>query len=144
MYSHILIKLMQLSSTSKKRLSSARALKQTPDQLIETVRSLNKELHDLKLSTQNEFILDGPLGISRLPNNITLRQAQSLQCHYFSLALDINTPLAYPWSGAWNYAKQHKTSLSQVEDSWNAVAQASRSVILATRQIHIDASCSAL
>ncbi|KAF2101307.1 hypothetical protein NA57DRAFT_72748 [Rhizodiscina lignyota] len=105
-YCHILIKLMQLSSNAKKRLSSARALRQPPDQLIENVRDLNKGLHELKCSVQHEFSLDNPLEISQLPHD-TAASAQS-------------------------------------DASLNAVAQASRSAILATRQIRVDASCSAL
>jgi hypothetical protein len=142
-YCHILIEMMQLCSTAKKRLSSARAMRQTPDQLIETVWDLNKELDELKRSTQNKYCLDGSL-TSQLPKGITLRQAQSLQFHFFSLVLDINTPLTYPWSGIYTYAKKDRAAFAQVETSCNAVAHASRSTILATRQIRIDASCSAL
>ncbi len=151
-YCHILIELMRLSSTAKKRLASARALRQTAEQLLENVRDLNNELEHLKRSMQHRFRLDEP--VSRedfsssqlLPQQaITLRQAQSLQSHYFCLVLDINTPLAYPWSGICTYAKRlDVTALAQMEASWNAVAQAARSVILATRQIHVDASSSAL
>lgn len=142
-YCHILIEMMQLCSTAKKSLSSARAaLRQTPDQLIETVRDLNKELDELKRSTQNKLCLDG--SASQLPKGITLRQAQSLQFHYFSPVLDINTPSTYPWSGIYTYAKKDRAAFAQVETSCNAVAHASRSTILATRQIRIDASCSAL
>jgi hypothetical protein len=143
-YCHILIEMMRVSSTAEKALSSARALRQTPDQLIDTVRDLNKELDELKRSTQPKFCLDGPLDVSQLPKGITLRQAQSLQYHYYCLVLDINTPLAYPWSGICTYAKQDMAAFAQIETSWSAVAQASRSVILATRQIRLDASCSAL
>lgn len=144
LYCHIMIKMMRLLSTSRKRLSSARALKQTPDQLIETVGILNKDLEELKLSTQKDLSIDGPLDSFQLPNNITLRQAQSLQSNYFSLALDINTPLAYPWSSVWSYAKQHTNAFAQIEASWNAVAQTSRAAILATRQIRVDGTCSTL
>ncbi|KAJ9610300.1 hypothetical protein H2200_005077 [Cladophialophora chaetospira] len=143
-YCHMLIKLMQLSSTAKKRLSSARGLRQTPEQLIETVHDLGAKLDELKSSTQHQFCLDGPLEVSQLPNDLTLRQAQSLQYHYFCLVLDINTPLAYPWSGICTYAKHNKSAFDQIKISLNLVAEASRSAILATRQIRIDASCSAL
>lgn len=139
-----MIKMMRLLSTSKKRLSSARALQQTPSQLIETVASLNKDREELKVSMQKDFNIDGPLEAFQLPSNITLCQAQSLQYHYFSLALDINTPLAYPWSLVWSYAKQNTNSFAQIEASWNAVAQTSRAAILATRQIRVNATCSTL
>jgi hypothetical protein len=135
---------MRLCSTTKKRLSSAKALRQTPAQLIETIRSLAQELDALKYSIQHIIILDASLEPSQLPQGMTLRQAQSLQAHYFSLILDINTPLAYPWSGVRESVDQDMAALAQIEASCNAVASVSRAGILATRQIRVDASCTAL
>lgn len=143
-YCHVLIELMRLCSTTKKRLSSAKALRQTPAQLIETIRSLTQELDALKYSIQHIIVLDAPLEPSQLPQGMTLRQAQSLQAHYFSLILDINTPLAYPWSGVRESVDQDMAALAQIEASCNAVASVSRAGILATRQIRVDASCTAL
>lgn len=135
---------MRLCSTTKKRLSSAKALRQTPAQLIETVRSLSQQLDALKHSIQHIIILDAPLELDQLPQGMTLRQAQSLQAHYFSLVLDINTPLTYPWSGVRESVEQDMGALAQIEASCNAVAIVSRAAILATRQIRVDASCTAL
>ncbi|KAH8691680.1 fungal-specific transcription factor domain-containing protein [Talaromyces proteolyticus] len=143
-YCHVLIQLIRLCSTTKKRLSSAQALRQTPAQLIETIRNLNQELDGLKRSIQPDFALDAPLETSQLPKGMTLRQAQSLQSHYFSLVLDINTPLAYPWSGVHTSIDQDMAALAQIGASCDAVARASRAAILATRQIRVDASCTAL
>ena len=135
---------MRLCSSTRKRVSSAQALRQTPAQLIETVRSLNQELDALKSSVGQSFSLDAPLDGSQLPKGITLRQAQSLQSHYFSVVLDINTPLAHPWSGVHTLVEPDKAALSQIQASCNTVASVSRAAILATRQIRVDASCTAL
>lgn len=143
-YCNVLIELMRLCSATKKRLSSAKALRQTPAQLIETVRSLSQELDALKHSMQHIIVLDAPIELAQLPQGMTLRQVQSLQAHYFSLVLDINTPLAYPWSGVRESVEQDMAALAQIEASCNAVANVSRVAILATRQIRVDASCTAL
>ncbi|KAK5368120.1 hypothetical protein LTS03_008264 [Exophiala xenobiotica] len=143
-YCHTLIKMMQLASTAKKRLSSARALRQTTEQLIKTVRKLGKDLADFKSSVQQKIRLDGVLDASELPVGLSIREAQSLQAHYFCLVLDINTPLTYPWSGISNHLADNAAATCQVEASRNEVACASRSAILATRQIQIDCNCSAL
>ena len=143
-YCNVLIELMRLCSATKKRLSSAKALRQTPPQLIETVRSLSQELDALKHSIQHIIVLDAPIELAQLPQGMTLRQVQSLQTHYFSLVLDINTPLAYPWSGVRESVEQDMAALAQIETSCNAVANVSRVAILATRQIRVDASCTAL
>jgi hypothetical protein len=143
-YCNVLIELMRLCSATKKRLSSAKALRQTPAQLIETVRSLSQELDALKHSMQHIIVLDAPIELAQLPQGMTLRQVQSLQAHYFSLVLDINTPLAYPWSDVRESVEQDMAALVQIETSCNAVANISRAAILATRQIRVDASCTAL
>lgn len=135
---------MRLCSSTKKRLSSAKALRQTPAQLIETVRSLSQELDALKHSMQHDIVLDAPLELAQLPQGMTIRQAQSLQAHYFSLVLDINTPLAYPWSEVRESVEQDMVAVAQIEASCNAVASVSRAAILGTRQIRVDASCTAL
>lgn len=143
-YCRHLIELMQISSATTRRLSSVQALRQKAEELITTVKELNEQLEKLKLSSQAPFPLDEPLDPSHLPNELTLRQAQSLQYHYFSLILDINTPLAYPWSGIYTYAKHSTPAFDQIQKSVASVAQASRSAIVATRDIRIDASCSSL
>lgn len=143
-YCQLLIEMMQLSSSAAKRLSSVRALRQDPHQLIATVRQLNEELERLKISAQHKFPLGDLLDPSHLPNGLTLRQAQSLQCHYFSLVLDINTPVAYPWSGISTYAKRDTADFADVGASLDAVSQVSRSAIIATNHIQINASCSSL
>ncbi|KAK5031026.1 hypothetical protein LTS07_004761 [Exophiala sideris] len=136
--------MMQLASAARKRLSSARALRQTTEQLIKTVRKLRKDLEDFKCSVERDLCLDNPRDTSRVPAGLNLRQAQSLQSHYFCLVLDVNTPLTYPWLGISTYLADDAAAASHVETSYNAVAQASRSGILATRQVHVDGGCSNL
>lgn len=144
LYCHMFVRMMQLSSKAKKLLSSARALKQSPEQFIEVVANLNKELDDLKRFSKNHFCLDNTIDSCKLPEGMTLRQAQSLQSYYFCLALDVNTPIAYPWSATSVYARENLHAAIQVESSLNTVARVSRSAILATRQLRVDASCSSL
>lgn len=143
-YCKLLIQLMQLSSIARKRLSSPAAMRKSPDQLIESVCNLNSRLEELNQSNQQVFCLDWSLGDLQSLNGLTKRQAQSLQSHYFSLILDINTPLTYPWSGIYQYAKHDKAKFVHVEAACIAVSCASRSAILATRHVHVDANCTFL
>lgn len=141
LYCHTLILLAQLSSSAKKRLSSAKALRQTPDQLIQTVHDLNTELENLKATIDSQFDLAKPVEPLDLPDGISVRQAQLIQCYYFCLVLDVNTPLVYPWTGIGKYTSSTSPNFAQVKASCEAVAQVSRTAILATRYIHVDASC---
>ena len=144
-YCHILIDLMKLTSSAKKQLSSARALRKTPAELLEAVQALQRELEEARRSAaQRGFPLESTLVASQLLSGLTMCQAQSLHYHYVLLVMDINTPLAYPWSNVNVYARKDGATLAQIEVSVDAVARASRSAILATRQIQINASCSSL
>ncbi len=139
-YCHMLIEMMKLSSLPKKRLSSARALRQSAEQLVETVRELSHGLDELR-----KFLLvDTLLDLSTLPEGINLRQALSIQYNYFCLIMDIHTPLATPWSVPFSSAKEGTAVSSRVEVSCAAVAQASRDAILTSRQIRVDAACPSL
>ncbi|KIW84902.1 hypothetical protein Z517_00290 [Fonsecaea pedrosoi CBS 271.37] len=144
LYCHTLIKMMQLASTARKQLSSARALRQTTDQLFQAVHNLREELAEFKNSVQQHICLDDAIDVARLPAGMTLRQAQSLQSHYFCLVLDINTPLTYPWLDVSTYVAGNMMAASQVHASYNDVVQVSRAAILAARQVHIDGGCAAL
>ncbi|OAL20512.1 hypothetical protein AYO22_08813 [Fonsecaea multimorphosa] len=136
--------MMQMASTVKKRLASARALRQPTEQLLQTVRNLKQDLSELKRSVKQNIFLDSAIDVTRLPGGLTLRQAQSLQSHYFCLVLDINTPLTYPWLGISAYLEDNMEVASQVHAAYDDVARVSRSAILATRQINVDGGCSAL
>jgi hypothetical protein len=143
-YCHALIEMMRISSAAQRRLSSAEALRQTPSQLVETIQDLNKTLEGVKSSLQRKLSLDISLEVPQPPEGITLRQLQSLQNHYFCLVLNINSPLAYPWSDICTNPKQDSAVFAQIEASSETVAQAARSAILSTRQQRFNSSCSAL
>ncbi|OAP64280.1 hypothetical protein AYL99_00252 [Fonsecaea erecta] len=144
LYCNTLVKMMQLSSTVRKQLASARALKQSTQQLVQAIRGLKNDLKELKSSVKQDICLDSAIDVARLPGGLTLRQAQSLQSHYFCLVLDINTPLTYPWLGIYAYLADTEEAASEMDASHGEVAQISRSAIMATRQINIHGSCSAL
>ena len=143
-YCRMLIEVMRLTSLTTKRLSSVRGLRQSAEQLLETVRGLSHELDVLKSSTQHIFCLDDSLDASRLPEGLNLRQALTIQYSYMCLVIDIHSPLANPWSGPFANAKQSTAAFAQYESSCAAVAQACRAVILAARLIHVNAGCPSL
>ena len=135
---------MRLSHVARKRLSSAQALRQTAEQLFETVRDLDQQLGELKCSTEAILPLDGSFNSSNLPENINLRQALSIQYAYLCLVLDIHTPLANPWFGTSIKAKEGTPDFAQIERSCATVAQASRDAILLARHIDVNATCPSL
>ncbi|KAM3427433.1 hypothetical protein MY4824_009454 [Beauveria thailandica] len=88
------------------------------------------------LSVHTEIIL--------FSSSLPAVQALALMAYYAEGASDINTPLFYPWSPPVGQKRPDPQLVSQIEASCGAVAGAARFTILATRQIHVDASCCAL
>ncbi|OAA35449.1 hypothetical protein BBO_08673 [Beauveria brongniartii RCEF 3172] len=146
-YCHTLIELSRLCSAATKLLSDtpSREQENTHTSLIDAVKSLNCQAVTIKLAAERRSVyLDKSLNDSQLPEGLTTRQMQILQSHYHCVLLDINTPLFYPWSPPAGQKRPDPQLVAQIEASCGAVAGAARFIILATRQIHVDASCSAL
>jgi hypothetical protein len=140
-YCKLLIELMQLSSAATRRLSRLCAQQHSPRQILDTVGQLNVEMESFKSSAQSRFPFCDPVDPSHLPSGLSLRQAQSLRFHYFAVSLDINTPLTYPWSNMATYLKPDTPDFTQMRESMKIVSQISRSTIMETSHIQIDAHC---
>ncbi|KAK8146599.1 hypothetical protein G3M48_002925 [Beauveria asiatica] len=146
-YCHTLIALSRLCSAATKLLSNTPGREQdnTHTPLIDAVKSLNCQAVTIKLAAERRSVfLDRSMNDGQLPEGLTTRQMQILQSHYHCVLLDINTPLFYPWSPPVGQKRSDPQLVSQIEASCGAVAGAARFTILATRQIHVDASCCAL
>ena len=114
-------------------------------QLVESVRALNDQLGEIKTYAESRSIyIEASLDDLRPLDGMTLRHLQSLQSHYFCLLLDVNTPHFYPWLNIAAHTKHDPEALAQIDASCDAAAGAARSVILAARNIRVDASCPAL
>lgn len=104
------------------------------------VSELDVQLEALKNSKASVFVLDAPFNPLHLPANLSHQQAKYLQYAYYNTVLDIHTALTSPWSqNALGLA--HDLSLGQqVALSSQKVAETCRNAIMATQDIHIDAS----
>jgi hypothetical protein len=141
-YSTTMTRLCQLSSRVAKRLSNAHALRQSPEELANTIQKLDQELIVLKSSLQDIVHLDTPINPSRLVVGISAGQAMSIQSMYYGMVFDIHTPLTYPWSRGIPSLSQLPNVQSQVEASSAIVADTSRKAIMASTFVQPDANCS--
>ena len=131
----ILIKLHRLCSLVWNSLSSAKAFRKKPEELIQTVDDLDHRIRLLAEEIEKLVPLKSALDPSRLPENLSLTMALAIQFTYFGLLFDIHTTLTYPWSRGIISLRQHPSFRLQVERSYSVVAKASRDIILA-RQTH--------
>lgn len=137
----ILIKLHQLCSLVGKSLSSAKAFRQGPVELLLTVRNLDEKLHALGEEVERIVPLSSLPDPTRLPSNLSLTLALVIHFTYHDLLFDIHTTLTYPWSRGIISLRQHPSFRGQVERSYSVVAKACRAIVLANRHIPIDAAC---
>lgn len=140
-YLIITVKLCQLLSLSKKKLSSVEALQKSTDHLIETVQSLEKVLEDFRRSCEQNFGLAFPIDLSSPPDFLCSRQAVWLQSLYNTLVWDVHTPLVFPWYHVALRATRSAAGQSQVKSSMSKIFRASKDAILDAQFIQIDASC---
>lgn len=137
----VLIKLHRLCSLVGKSLSSAKAFRQNPTDLLQTVTCLDEKVRALGEEVEVVLSMKTPLDPSCLPRNLSLKLALALHFTYYSLLFDIHTTLTYPWSRGIISLRQHPSFRDQVERSYSIVAKASREAILATRNVPLDAAC---
>lgn len=136
--------MMKLSSIIMRSLSSARALRQTGEELVETVRDLSLKLEQLKYSFEDIMpFTSHHLDLSVLPTGMTLTQALMLRYNYLCLVLHVSTPLATPWSGAL-MVKRGTAAYAEYEKACATAASASRAAILLARHIPVSAYCPSL
>ncbi|EXJ69162.1 uncharacterized protein A1O5_08097 [Cladophialophora psammophila CBS 110553] len=143
-FCNLWIRFAQLSSLVSKRLSSVQAFRRTTSATIDNVIDLDQQLRSLKDSMAYIFCVDAPINPSSLPAGMSLNQALDVQFTYYDLLSHIHTALTYPWSQAMLRPQENDKHRKQIETSCSIVADAARSIILATKWVHLDANCSVL
>lgn len=132
---------MQLSSFATKQLCSAKALRRSPDELVQVVCELDAKLDEVRASIQQTLDLQLPLDLTNPPSTLTAHQAVVIQVTYYALLWDIHTIVTYPWLRAILDTRQHQpSSNAQIELSSAKVIETSRAAILDSKYVPIDAN----
>lgn len=137
----VLVDLHQLCSFVGKSLSSARAFRRNPTELLQMVTFLDEKARVHGEAVERVLSMKSALDPSSLPADLSLKVALALHFTYYGLLFDIHTTLTYPWSRGIISLRQHPSFRDQVERSYSIVAKTSRDVILASRHIPLDAAC---
>lgn len=137
------VKLCQILSHAAKRLSSAKALRQSFEDLLGSVCQLENELAAFTSSVKHIIQFDSPLDLTAIPIGFTVDQTMSLYFLYYMLLLEIHTPLTIPWFGQTS-STGDQAGQNQVERSSSVTANACRALILATGYTRLDANASVL
>lgn len=140
-YFQVMIRLSQLSSLALKKLSNARAFRQTPQEWVTAVTDLDAKVSELQHCVQNTFGFSLPIDLSRVPNALNLEQSLSLQFLYHALVWDIHSVFAHPWSRGIQNLDRHSGFQIQARKSSAIMAATSRTAILDCRFIYLNAHC---
>ncbi|KEF54370.1 uncharacterized protein A1O9_09536 [Exophiala aquamarina CBS 119918] len=135
----ICIKLSQIQSRAYKRLSSARALRQSAEELIRAVAELHEEVILFKRTINHIIDLDEQLDEMPMPRMMTMFQLIMVYFLYYSVLFDIHTPLMLPWFHLTG-SKRFDTFHPQVQNSCAIIARTARVAILGCRLVQLDAN----
>lgn len=137
------VKLNQILSHAYKRLSTARALRQSTTELVKAVTELDQEVTTFKQSVEHLVSLDEPLDEQRILPTMPVFQLLMIHFLYYGLLFEIHGHLMLPWFDR-TMIKQLEAFRSQVDHSCAIVAKTARAAILATRLVRLDANCPVL
>lgn len=139
-YVQTCIKINHLSSVIQKILFKASTWRQTPEELIKKVELLQNKLEELRVSLSEQCQVHLPMDMTKLPANLNMQQALSIQFLYYNQVWDIHTTLAHPWFRGITGLERHPGFKDRIAESCSIVAETSRAAILDCRFIHLDAN----
>ncbi|RSL87757.1 hypothetical protein CEP52_015423 [Fusarium oligoseptatum] len=138
------IKLAQMSSLTSKRLTLIETHQQSAEVLVRTVTELDQKLKTLASHIQKVVDLDSPLEPGKPGQDIDLQQAIYIRMAYYTIVLDVHTPLSYPWSQRLFNLQGDPDLQLQVQASSETVIQTARKAAMATQFVRLDACTSIL
>lgn len=112
---------------------SAKALQKTPSALIDTVRTLDKQLQSWRESMPQSMKPRDHLKSFQMPPNGRSLADIIIHYSYYGNLIGIHTPFAYPWL----FAEDETPDMiitEQIRTSSNRVAAAARNIIIMARQ----------
>ena len=132
----------KISSATINLLTTAKARRRTPSQTVETVNEL-----DRKLRSWYETIPDSlqirVLQSGSAPQGLQASNLNYLHLAYFGSLAAIHSVFAYPWNLTSMSLGADANLAAQLEASTHALAEASRNIILTTRQLQVSAAAPA-
>ncbi|KAH7126494.1 fungal-specific transcription factor domain-containing protein [Dactylonectria estremocensis] len=134
------IAIAQISSAVAKRLHTAKAMKQPPETLLETVQDLDNQLKLWRECLGPLFRARAPFKTHGLPPGTQVYHILYLHCTYYALVIAVHGVFCYPWNRPDLQASTDPEIHTQIRRSTEAVADASRQIILAAQRLEITAT----
>ena len=130
----------RISSAIGKRLTTVKGLRRPLDDMIKTVHELEEQLQSWKESLPPLIRPGTDIKHNNLPSRTHLSYVLYLRFAYLGSLTAIHSIFFYPWNLPRFGADQNPALATQIVLSTEAVVEASRNIILTTKQIEVDAS----
>ena len=139
---HHVIHHAQISSAIVDQLTTAKARRRKPSKTIETVNELHRRLKSWFETIPDALRIQGAQS-DLASEGIQTSHLVYLHLAYFGSLAAIHSVFAYPWNLTGLEVGTDADLSSQVDISTHALAEASRNIILTTKQLHISAAAPA-
>ena len=131
----------QISSRICKQLLSATSFQRTPEQNMAVMSDLSQQLELWKSSLPHSHQPGSPINPSNFRSTRDLNRILYLHFAYYGSLTAIHTIFFFPWMSVICGVDPHDpVQGKQLSTSTNMVVDAARSIIRATRAMHIDAA----
>lgn len=134
------VKHAQISSAISKQLLSAKARLEPAEATVANVRALDGRLNDWHKSLPPRFNTQAPFRNSAQPSGTQLYHDLFLHFSYQSSIIGIHGVFCYPWNKPELQSCKSLQVASQIEKSTEAVAEASRQIIIAVQGLQITSA----
>ncbi|EXJ68312.1 uncharacterized protein A1O5_08927 [Cladophialophora psammophila CBS 110553] len=141
-YCQISIKLAQWSSLASRRISTKDVSRKGPQAFAGSIREINEQLASWCESIKGFIDFNSDIGLSRLPEGLTLQQTVQLYFSYYNLVLEIQSTLILPWSKALFNPTDQEVLRPEFEKSAEIAVEVCRKAILTTKHVRINADVS--
>ena len=133
-----IIKHAQICSQISKRLVSVRAFRQTPEEVVDTVRDLGQQLTKWWDSLPGHYT--SPTALNTFERKQSMDHALRFHHSYYGSRIALHANLAYPWISEIIGGSNSQAFREQVASSSEVVAEAARQIVKGTRRIDADVS----
>jgi hypothetical protein len=131
----------KMSSSIAKSFATVKARQRPLREKVHLVKEVNKNLRSWYKTLSPDLKISFPVDTKKIPRGLCAEHLMYLHLSYYGNLAAIHSILGHPWNlNDAQFSDQDDTVVkSQIEASSNALAEASRNIILITRSISLDA-----
>ncbi|KAH7013830.1 fungal-specific transcription factor domain-containing protein [Ilyonectria destructans] len=129
----------QISSAVAKQLNTAKAMRDSPETILGHIQDLDNQLQEWRESLGPLFRTQAPFKTHGLPPGTQVFHLLYLHFSYYALVIAVHGVFCYPWNRPDLQNSTNPEIHAQIRKSTEAVADASRQIILGVQRLEITA-----